>query len=416
MRISTLNLAFTCLLLGMVSSCYQEEIIYYQYEDGVLNFSMTEEQENRIYNSRGMGNKVYIDEPLPLMHMGDETLEINQFATRGQNTLNFRKKSFSVNLDKIVEWRGNNRVSRLEKFKLMSLVYDYTYIENNFASKIYGAVGLWPFHTFFTEVALNGNHQGIYFFVPDPEDYCIDVLGANFVLRKDYHNDIRRCKVSSGSVNSEQYYRAKYDSVYTIIATYSGEELYNQLSKKVDLENYFRKLTIDFLMRNGDYTDELYFYTTVKNGYEVFSPIPWDCDDIFSDLPHEINRSWAPGPLFGRRAYNSMDEVRADVGDRLLFSIEEDLDYIIAKDEFLYSKYLEQMVFVLNVISEQRIRDMFDEAYTDVEKYYQSLDLEELSQYDENSTSIEKLRDNVAEMTQLVINQRRTMQQKIDSL
>ena len=38
-----------------------------------------------------------------------------------------------------------------------------------------------------------------------------------------------------------------------------------------------------------------------------------------------------------------MNDIIADVGSKLLFSIEDDLDYKIAKDSFLYQQYLKTL-------------------------------------------------------------------------
>ena len=37
--------------------------------------------------------------------------------------------------------------------------------------------------------------------------------------------------------------------------------MYDTLSSYMDLEQYFTKLSIDMLIKNGDYTDEVIFYT-----------------------------------------------------------------------------------------------------------------------------------------------------------
>jgi hypothetical protein len=136
--------------------------------------------------------------------------------------------------------------------------------------------------------------------------------------------------------------------------------MYDTLSSYIDMEQYFTKLSIDMLIKNGDYTDEIIFYTKIKNGKELLGIFPWDYDDIFSSQPHEIGNPWAPGTVFGKRQYNSMNDVIADVGPKLLYSIEDDLDYKIAKDSFLYQEYLKTLQGVIEKIDLTAIDRVFD--------------------------------------------------------
>ena len=95
---------------------------------------------------------------------------------------------------------------------------------------------------------------------------------------------------------------------------------------------------------------KLFFIQKSKTDKEIFGVFPWDLDDIFADQPHEIGNPWALGTIFGPREYSSMDDIIADVGSKLLFSIEDDLDYKIAKDSFLYQQYLKTLRIVIEKI------------------------------------------------------------------
>lgn len=406
-------ISFMLLIVFIFQSCYREEIIFETYNGETLNFTMSIEDEERVYKSRS--RQILIDSPAPMLYIGDQELLVDRFKTRGQNTLNFTKKSFSVNLDKTVEWNYDNKVFHGEKFKLISMVYDYTYIENRIAFKLFEHVGLWNFPTFYTEVKINDNHNGLYLFIPDPESYAIDAFGAEFALRRDYWDGIRRFEISESATQTEDYYTNKYLSVYDIIQNYNGTELYNKLNQVIDLKNYFRMIAVNYLIKNGDYTDEVFFYTKTINNNLVFSPIPWDCDDIFEPTPHEIGRKWGFGPIFNERNYNSIDDKIADVGNILMFSVEEDLDYKIAKDEVLYNAYLEQAKWITNKLSSSVICNIFNEVYNELLKYYSALNLEELSKYDERPTSTEKWELNIDEKRELVLEQLSKMNAKLES-
>ncbi len=108
--------------------------------------------------------------------------------------------------------------------------------------------------------------------------------------------------------------------------------MYDTLSAYMDLEQYFAKLSIDLLIKNGDYTDEIFFYSKIKDNKEVFGVFPWDLDDIFSDRPMRRKLVGSRHSIC-MREYYSMSDVVADVGEKLLYSIEDDLDYKIAIDD-----------------------------------------------------------------------------------
>lgn len=400
----------TCLLF---QNCYREETFFESYAGEILNFTMPITDEELIYKSRGY--QVLVDSPAPVLFIGDQKLTVDRFKTRGQNTLNFKKKSFSVNLNKTVAWNYNNQIFYGEKFKLISMVYDYTYIENRIAFKLFKEVGLWNFPTFYTEVMLNNNHNGLYLFVPDPESYAIEELGAEFVFRRDYWDGIRRYNISQTASNNNEFYINRYLSVYDIIQNYNGELLYQKLNDIIDLQNYFRLLAVNYLIKNGDYTDEMFFYTKTVNGKLVFTPIPWDCDDIFEPTPHEIGRQWGFGPIFNNRSYNTLEDKIADVGDILMFSVEEDLDYKIAKDEVLYNAYIEQVKWVVNKLNSNTINSVFNQVYNELLPYYSTLNLQELSMHDQRPTTTEKWQTNMDEKRELVLEQLNNMNAKLKS-
>lgn len=75
--------------------------------------------------------------------------------------------------------------------------------------------------------------------------------------------DIKSCKIRG---HTTLHFRRKSFSVSFLSPVLLGE-------KKIE------KLAFNYLIRNGDYTDELFLYLTGKGNQ--FQIIPWDYDDIF---------------------------------------------------------------------------------------------------------------------------------------
>jgi hypothetical protein len=88
------------LLVGLSflwQSCYEEHIRYPDPSNGEFNFMMTDEQEEEILNSRG--ERLLIESPDPFLYFDNVEYKLDRFQIRGESTLNFRRKSFSVNMD-----------------------------------------------------------------------------------------------------------------------------------------------------------------------------------------------------------------------------------------------------------------------------------------------------------------------------
>jgi hypothetical protein len=301
-----------------------------------------------------------------------------------------------------------------EEFKMLALVYDYTYIENSTAAGLFREVGLWPVYDFFTEVRLGGHTQGLYHFIEDPVEYFIEKENSSVVIRRGYDHVIKAHSVSKSSAMPEEYYLRRFREIYTMLPDYSGKQMYDSLSSYMDLDQYFTKLSIDLLVKNGDYTDEIFFYSKIKNNKEIFGVFPWDYDDIFSDQPHEIGNSWAPGTIFGSREYNSMDDVFADVGSKLLYSIEDDLDYKVAKDSVLYNEYLKVLRKVMEKINDSAIDEVFDNTLKHIGPFYSNDSIITQSRYDVHETNYNLFITNIADKRQMLKDRRMWIIEQLD--
>jgi hypothetical protein len=402
------------LLVISFQGCRKENYDTIDPEKEVFNFIVTEPQRQYINASRG--EQYEITDPLPELQFAGNVYTIDRFEIRGDNTLNFTRKGFGVNMDKKITLINpeEHTERKYEEFKLLAMVYDYTYIENSTAVGLFKEVDLWPVYSFFTEVRLNNHTQGLYHFIEDPFEYFIEQKNASFVVRRGYNHVIKASSVSPDNMTNMEEYIARFRRIYSNLPLYSGRQMYDTLSSYMDLEQYFTKLSIDMLVKNGDYTDESIFYTKTKNGKEVLGVFPWDYDDIFSDQPHEIGNPWAPGTVFGKREYYSMDDVIADVGSKLLYSIEDDLDYKIARDSFLYQEYLKTLRSVVEKIDLAAIDKIFDYTNEHIGVFYDNDSIIEQSKYDVDKTNYSLFVSNLAEKRQMLKDRRNWILGELD--
>lgn len=369
-------------------SCYKEYSIIPEYKSNVFNFILDPDNEISIYGTMGETFEIL---PTPLLYYGEFPYKLDHFSIRGQSATSVRRKSYSVNMNGqfFIPQTDSTPAFSTEKFKLLALAFDYTYIENRLSHLFLSEAGLWSLKTFFTEIMLNNNPQGIYMFVEDPVEYSFK-KGADIIIRRYYNHVIAKAEINSSPGKSLNFYTEKFNHLYELIAIYSGKQLYDSLNHHMNMQNYMRKMAVDMVLANGDYTDEVFFYSVPdENNNIIFDFIPWDYDDIFSILPHEVGRSWAVGQVFGPREYNTAQDIQDELNGRLIFSIEDDIDYIISKDDYLYEKYLENLDEILQKYDTLFVQNSFDLLYKELIPFYEKTHVIEQSAYDWNETNLE---------------------------
>lgn len=384
-------------------------------EKEIFNFTVTESQRQYINASRG---KTFdVTDPVPGLYYAGQTFPLDRFDIRGESSLVFERKGFGVNMGRKILFHNpaEKTERKYDQFKLLAMVFDYTYIENSTAVGLFREVNMWPVYSFFTEVKLNNHTQGLYHFIEDPVEYFIEQQNSSFVLRRGYDHSLKAYKSSPVSMYDPQIYISRFKKIYSDITIYSSRQLYDTLSSRMDLEQYFTKLSIDMLLKNGDYTDEVFFYTKLLNNREIFGVFPWDYDDLFSGKPHEIGNSWATGTVFGHRSYSNMNDIIADVGSKLLFSIEDDLDYKIAKDSVLYQQYLKTLRSVVEKIDISTIDKIFDYTFQHISPFYANDSIIAQSKFDVDETNYDLFISNLAEKRQILKDRRNWILQELDS-
>lgn len=375
----------TLLLLFFCVSCYQEHIMMPAYQNNVFVIELPNATVDSILKSRE--TKIYIDSIRSITY-GNIALQVERLNTRGASALNFQRKGFAVNLSNAIPFaQQSEQTIILEKFKLVAMVFDYTYIENRLSHIMLNKLNLWPLYSFYTELKLNHLHQGLYLFIEDPDEYLFENKGANVVIRRDYKGNINKLVVSRSGKYSENAYRESFKNIYNSLTLYKGEQLFQKLSEQMNIDNYMRKMAFDMLVENGDNTDEIFFYgIETKNGI-YFDIVPWDYDDIFAGKPHEVGRSWAIGSIFGERVYTSHNEVLNELRGRLIFTIEDDIEYAIAFDEYLYARYLENLKWVLSILDPETIEASFAQVYAELAPFYNNPVISEQSVFDVDATN-----------------------------
>jgi len=318
------------------------------------------------------------------MAYNEVPLEVKSCKIRGHTTLYFKRKSLSVSLNKEVSIDD----AGIKKLALNSLSMDRHYYRNRLSFLLMERIGIFPLKNDFAELRINGKSAGLYLAIQKPEDY-IRSLGSPLLVRREYEG--RYTIEFSDSKDTKKQIKGLRD-IHKLTKEFEGPQLYDSLNAVIDMDHYFQWLAFNFIVKNGDYTDELFLY--MKGNEDRFDIIPWDYDDIFRSQPHD-----------GFEYRNKM------LDHQLLFSAEAYLDIVIDNDEFLYMKFLQSFQEVLEILSPEVLKDIFERVYLELYPYFSDQELISQSASDHYGlTSLSDLTTDLQNQFQATLSRRRIIE------
>jgi spore coat protein H len=284
--------------------------------------------------------------------------------------MDFKRKSFSVKLNQKVAFKKNGKIHKLKRFNLISLSMDQNYFRNKVAFDMMQKLDLFNLFYAFAEVKINNKTQGIYLIVEKPKDFALNREEAKFMLRRNYKNEIKKSYYKDNDSLLVPKFEEAFLKIYTETIQKGGKSFYRELAKVIDTEQYFRWMAFNYLVGNGDYTDEVFFYNIGDQKNIRFGIIPWDYDDIFMSHPHE-------GNLYRHFRF----------GDRLAFSSEDALDYAIITNDYSYKLYLQVLNRVTTKLSIETIKEVFESTFKELYPFYCKKDILNVSKIDKYGKS-----------------------------
>jgi hypothetical protein len=102
------------------------------------------------------------------------------------------------------------------------------------------------------------------------------------------------------------------------------------------------------------------------------------------------------------------------VGSKLLFSIEDDLDYEIARDSVLYQQYLKTLRTVIEKIDIATIDKIFDYTKEHIGAFYANDSIIAQSRFDVDETNYNLFVTNLAGKRQMLKDRRNWILQELD--
>ena len=350
----------------------------------VIELEMPARLFEKIKGSRGQD----VDLDKTILKFKDEIISINDGHLHGQSTLYFERKSYSIDTEKKIKLC--DECEGLGAFYLVSLSMDKNYYHNRLSFDLLRTIGLFHLQYTFSEVRINGQSQGIYLILQRPQDWALKDIGSPYLVRRGRGERIvdRERFQKDSSKELKKAYHDQFLSIYRIIHEVSGEQLFKKLNEVMHLEDYMRWLAFNYVIKCGDYSDELFFYVDPQT--KRFRIVPWDYDDIFKTHPHE-----------GIKERNSKIAPSS-----LIFSSEDKLDVKIANDPYLYAQYLKYYLSVFEELSQDRLENVLVNIYTDLSPLYHSTTILKAVSTDGYETSPKILRNELNNVYQFFEGQR----------
>jgi len=355
--------------------------------------------EIRIYISKSQyynlqsdnGEKILLSKPVMLINQ--DTAQVKEIHARGNNSLKFKRKSLSVELDKSITFAssdGSKKKPHLKKFNLLNLSMDKHLWHNRWSDLNMESIGLFPLYNSYCTVWINDQPQGIYLLVEKPQQirsrtkspYMLR-RGPNHTISDEYFDE------ENNNKGDTKKYRKQFHSIYSGISSMKGAALEAHLQKIINLDSYLQYLAFNYLIMNGDYADEVFFYINPEKQW--FEVIPWDYDDILKPFPHE-----------GLTARNK------EFADKRIFSLEESLDRAIAGNQEIYSRYLNVLKNLLNTLDSTALTESAWQVISELEQISEDKSVAEASLFlDKNPFNFTQAKDDIMLSLKFIMNRRK---------
>lgn len=336
------------LLLGLAQISFVTSAFAYD----AINLNI---QANDLAHYKDLAEK-YEFAPGQLQLNRETTVNFEALETRGQGSIAYSRRNFGIKLEAPI------RVGRVQSKKLdfLSMSADAGYISTRLGLLTAEALEIGaPLPTAYFELFLNGKSNGLYLAVEKPKSA---MNKSPYVVRRGYKSrfDHDGAEISKKltAVQAEEI-KAVADSIYTDIATKTGETLFNSLKSKMDIDAYMRWMAMNSLYTNGDFPDEIFFFVDTemfKQGKIYFRVTPWDTDDLFKAM-HNVS-------------INSTEAAKPENAKSILYSYEDKLDRSFSPaNTYMYEQFKATTRAVITRLNSDVTDGMLRHIYSELQEY-----------------------------------------------
>ncbi len=262
----------------------------------------------------------------PIVKVNGEMLKGAELNTRGNQCLAAPRRCFSVKSENAINLPGSSKI-KAKSFNLISMWQDEGYITAEIGYGVFKDLGLIHLDREYAEVFIDGKTNGLYLLTEKADKIIQKKFDSAFIGRVKYFSKL---EIKEFEKDKTQFEEEQFADVFQEIMKsdedLKGDELYKFLSARMNINNYLRLMAANSISMNGDYIDEVYFFSKDedKRGSIYFDVMAWDLDDLFK-TPH-----WGP--------WNNL-LYKKELKNSLLYSLESKLDRVINRNPDLYARY-----------------------------------------------------------------------------
>ena len=292
--------------------------------------------------------------------------------SRGQSSLKkFPRKNLDIkSLSDVKEIEAASVKSK--KLILSASPQDVLVTKNMLVYRLYKAFDIPTMETEYAEVVINGESQGLYMVSKGPAEHLLHE-DAEIVYRRRY-NDYMELKKSDKKLSDKQVseYKTHLDGIYKDLKKLKGQALVDSLSAKMNLDGYLKWLALNYIVRNGDFLDEVFFFGKKNAAGKIYYDIfPWDLDDTFADKMH------IQGILLSS---NNGAQKRSE--RQMMYGFESRLDQAVSEDPAMLHRYFQILQNVTNKLDEEKLNTIFDQVFLKLNPYLDDKDILKNGEYD----------------------------------
>ncbi len=249
---------------------------------------------------------------------------------RGKGSLKCARKSMNVNLDG-PEARRWGPGAASDEALFISMCLDAGYFNQVLANQLLVDEGAFHLDSRLVTMEIGGEPQGAYLVLEKAADTLIgDRLGVAGVIRRrlDWNQD-EDIKHPSDPTAAEAVL-GDYHGLADAVDDQEGAALEAELDARLDLDAYLRWVAFHTYMRNGDWTDEVYFFGSAEAGGPLYWRVQgWDADDLWSDCHygggHALKDPWS-----------------------IAYCAEADLDLALLASDEVYARFIDHLEALMN--------------------------------------------------------------------
>ncbi len=327
--------------------------------------------------------KVEIIDDDMYVQINGQRIKVLSVASRGQTSIRDKRRNLTLRLSKSINYQGR----RTKKILLSSMASDDHYLSNRIAYGLMSDLGVYHLPNDYADFRVSdrahtiGQTQGLYLVTPSPKEVVrkdLDAIWSARILGKLFERDPesgrfnwvgrpvievedQNNKCSNCSDRVARLFELYKDNSTSAL---KGPELFAELQTIFDMDQMFRWLALNRLLRNGDFADEFFFYTDDQS--KPFRLLGWDNDDLRKDKMHVFSR-WS---LAANRVMTLLG-ARRIATDSLIYNYGFVLFKIVAKDPFVLGKYHDAFArLILDLEDQNTIAQTLARVKSEITPYF----------------------------------------------